>query len=233
MVVENDTVYAVAGIANYDGTYVAALDANTGKLKAHNSTSGNLAPKVNGGISLQGNLSIVDGELRFLGGGVYQTARYDLKTLKCLNTPRNQLNSGHRTAFYPLYPIYGKFVSLQASCSAGVLSHAASYEGNFFGNITLMQTPPKGTPVATSEPARRILRQRGRLSRGKKLWQDTQDRRFTSFVVSDDVLIATGHTEKQPNGKKPSACGSSAYGVGTNSRRSDLGRRLRVHPCRC
>ena len=40
VVVEGDTVYAAAGITHYDGTYVVALDALTGKLKAENSTSG-------------------------------------------------------------------------------------------------------------------------------------------------------------------------------------------------
>ena len=32
------------------------------------------------GVSLQGPLSLADGELRFLGGGKYETARYDLQT---------------------------------------------------------------------------------------------------------------------------------------------------------
>lgn len=199
VVVQDGTVYAAAGIANYDGTYVVALDAKSGKLVAHNSTSGKLAPKVNGGISLQGNLSIADGELRFLGGGVYQTARYDLKTLACLNTPREQLHSDFQTAFYPLYPIYGKYVSMQAKCSAGVLCYAASYEGNLFGNITLQAMPEDGSPVQTGEIARRALRSNGKLPKGKSLWRDDHNRRFTSFIVSDDVMIATGHTDKQPD----------------------------------
>ena len=199
VVVQGGTVYAAAGIANYDGTYVVALDAETGTLTAQNSTSGKLAPKVNGGISLQGNLSIVDDELRFLGGGVYQTARYDLKTLACLNEPLEQLNADFQTAFYPLYPIYGKYVSMQASCSAGTLCYAASYEGNVFGNIRLQAASAEGTPVPTGELARSVLRGNGKLPKGESLWRDEQNRRFTSFAVSDDVLIATGHTDKLPD----------------------------------
>ena len=55
-----------------------------------------LENEVNNGISLQGNLTIARGkdgaadELRFLAGGVYETARYDLQTLECLNTPKAQ-----------------------------------------------------------------------------------------------------------------------------------------------
>ena len=197
--VQDGTLYAAAGIANYDGTYVVALDAKTGKLVAQNSTSGKLAPKVNGGISLQGNLSIVDGELRFLGGGVYETARYDLKTLECLNEPAETLEAGYRTAFYPLYPIYGKYVSMQASCSSGTLCYAASYEGNIFGNISLRAAPAEGESVPTGEIARRALRRSGKLPKGENLWRDNKNRRFTSFIVSDDLLIATGHTDKLPD----------------------------------
>jgi outer membrane protein assembly factor BamB len=99
VVVHGDTVYAAAGIAHYDGTYVVALDAKTGELKAKNSSSGTLSEEVNSGISLQGNLMVVDNELRFLAGGVYETARYDLETLECLNEPKVQVTSQFRTAF--------------------------------------------------------------------------------------------------------------------------------------
>ena len=99
VVVDGDTVYAAAGITHYDGTHIVALDAITGALKAANRTSGTLEQEVNNGISLQGNLMIVDGELRFLAGGVYETARYDLQSLMCLNSPKTQVNSQFRTAF--------------------------------------------------------------------------------------------------------------------------------------
>ena len=38
-----DTVYAAAGITHYDGTYVVALDAVSGQLKASNTRSGQLS----------------------------------------------------------------------------------------------------------------------------------------------------------------------------------------------
>ncbi len=191
VVVQGDTVYAAAGITHYDGTHVVALDALTGKLKASNATSGTLEEEVNNGISMQGNLMIVDGELRFLAGGVYETARYDLETLQCLNTPRKQVNSQYRTAFYPYYPEYGKYVSLDYPCSDGCsLSHDASYEGSQFVNLSREPALPPGTPKPTKEAAR-WGRRGGKLP--APIWQDKTNRRFTSFVVTEPTLMATGH----------------------------------------
>lgn len=199
VVVQDDTVYAAAGIVNYDGTHVVALDAVTGRLKARNSTSGDLAPEVGGGISLQGNLTIAEGELRFLGGGVYETARYDLVSLACLNAPAPGLASRFPTAFHPYYPDYGRFVSLQHACPHGVLSHAASYEGNQFGNLILQAPPAEPSALDVGEAARKRLRRTGRLAPAEMLWQDGLNRRFTSFVAGDDILLAAGHTQEEPD----------------------------------
>jgi outer membrane protein assembly factor BamB len=199
VVVENGTVYAAAGITHYDGTHIVALDAVSGALKAENDTSGKLAEQVNGGISMQGELKIADGELRFHGGGVYEVARFDLKTLNCLNTPKNQVTSEYRTAFYPYYPEYGKFVSLDYACGDGnVLCHDASYEGSMFGNLALQTPLPPGAQI--KDEAREFLRRRGQNApTPKTLWEDKQDRRFTSFVVSPDKLLATGHADRTPD----------------------------------
>jgi outer membrane protein assembly factor BamB len=171
VVVQNGKVYAAAGIAHYDGTYVASLDAVTGKLEAQNTTSGTLSKQVNSGVSMQGNLTITDGELRFLAGGVYETARYDLKTLECKNQPKAQVDSQYRTAFYPLYPSYGKFVSLEHTCADGsTLCHDASYEGSLFNNLALQAALPPGAPRTKKEAFR--WRRRGRNVAGPKdLWQ--------------------------------------------------------------
>ena len=199
VVVEKGKVYAAAGLTHYDGTHVIALDAATGKLLVENNTSGKLAEQVNDGISMQGNLKIVDGELRFLGGGVHETARFDLATLKCLNTPKMQIRSDYRTAFYPYYPAYGKFVSLDVTCDDGnVLSYDASYEGSFFGNLALNRPLPPDALI--KDESRDYLRRRsGRSPQPKTLWEDKHGRRFTSFVVSSELLLATGHPDKKPN----------------------------------
>ena len=194
VVVQGDTVYAAAGIAHYDGTFVVALDATSGQLKAQNLTSGKLSEEVNGGISLQGNLAIVDDQLQFLAGGVYETARYDLQTLECLNAPKAQVTSQFHTAFYALYPEYGKYVSLDHTrADRTSLVHDASYEGSVFTNLALYGPLPEGVPTEPKDAAR-WARRNGSIKRSV-LWQDQSNRRFTSFVVSDPILLAAGHEE--------------------------------------
>lgn len=194
VIVQDGTVYAAAGIAHYDGTYVVALDAITGELKAHNSTSGTLESEVNNGVSMQGDLMIVDGELRFLAGGVYEFARYDLKTLECLNTPLHQVHSQYRTAFYPYYPEYGNYVSLDFTYDDGrMLNQDASYEGSLFSNLALLEPFPEGTVKPQVEAARWI---RQKFPRPKAIWEDRANRRFTAFILSGEQLLAAGHEDQ-------------------------------------
>jgi outer membrane protein assembly factor BamB len=197
--VRGDTVYAAAGLTHYDGTYVVALDAGTGRLKASNVSSGALSKEVNGGVSLQGELQIAGGELRFLGGSVYETARYDLTTLECLNEPLATVSSQFRTAFYPFYPTYGKYVSLEHRCGDGnVLCHDAGYDGAMFGNLTLQLPAAPGTKPPTKDAARDFLRRRGIEAPKTEVWRDQLDRRFTSFIISGDELLATFHPDDKP-----------------------------------
>ena len=202
-VVEKDGfVYAAAGIAHYDGTYVVKLDAKTGKLAGSNNSSGVIGRQSNNGTSMQGNLRIEDGELRFLAGGVYETARFDLDTLKCLNQPVEQITSQFRTAFYPYYPSYGKYVSLEYECADGcTLNHDASYEGNKFSNLVLQEPPPAGYVRPKKEAARWLLpnnRGRDREPILKTKWRDQENRRFTSFVIAGDRLLSAGHPASRP-----------------------------------
>ena len=201
VIVQDGTVYTAAGITHYDGTYIVALDAVTGKLKARNDGSGVLSKAVNSGVSMQGNLMIMDNELQFLGGGVYETARFDLDTLECKNEPTNQVTSQYRTAFYPWYPAYGKYLSLEHKCADGnTLCHDASYEGSMFGNLGLETPLPEGVRRMNKDAAREFLRRRGKLkNKPEYVWRDGENRRFTSFVVSKDRLLATGHTESAPD----------------------------------
>ncbi len=193
------TLYAAAGITHYDGTYVVALDAASGKLKAHNTTSGMLSSEVDSGISLQGRLRIENGELQFLGGGIYETARYDLKTLANLNDTKVGITSGFRTAFYPYYPNYGKYVSLEYTCEDGsVLCHDSNYAGYLYDALQLEEPSTDGAPRMKKDAAREILRRRGKKLKPATRWRDTEQRRFTSFTVSGKTLLATGHPDDRP-----------------------------------
>ncbi|MFH1304490.1 MAG: PQQ-binding-like beta-propeller repeat protein [Planctomycetota bacterium] len=202
VVVQDETVYAAAGIAHFDGTHIVALNPITGELKQENNSSGNLSETVSCGISLQGSLYIDENELRFLAGGVYEIARYDLQTLKCLNTPSKEVTSQYRTAFYPYYPDYGKYLSIEHTLAdRRELVHDASYEGSVFTNLTLKEALPPGAPKEKKEVARWLsmrARRTGETFQRKNVWEDQKQRRFTSFIVSPETLIAAGHPDLEP-----------------------------------
>ena len=87
VLVEDGIAYTAAGIANYDGTYVYALDAATGKIKWQNNTSGHLDRQARTGVSVQGHLLLHNGKLYLAGGTSISPAIYDIADGKCLNNP--------------------------------------------------------------------------------------------------------------------------------------------------
>ena len=193
--VKDGTVFAAAGIAHYDGTHVYALDTATGKVKWSNDSSGTISEKVNSGVSLQGALYLDEGEVRFLGGNVHETARYDQATGKCLNPPRDQPTSQFHTSFYAYYPSYGEYVSLDHTLADGrMLSYDVTYEGSWSGALSLLPALPAGAR-APYKPASRwgMQRRRGRGTEPIAVWQKP-GLRFNGFIVSPDVLVAAGHT---------------------------------------
>jgi outer membrane protein assembly factor BamB len=192
VVAHDGVVYAAAGIAHYDGTSVYALDAVTGKVKWCNDSSGVVSTAVDCGISLQGQLRLDNGELQFLGGGAYETARYDLQTGACLNPPRDNPTSQFHTAFYPYFPEYGKFVSLDVRLPDGrALIYDASYEGSVHSRLALFPPLPEGTAQPVKEASRWYsLNRRGQTP--KALWQGRGGRAFGGFVVGAETLLAAG-----------------------------------------
>jgi outer membrane protein assembly factor BamB len=85
VLVANGVAYVAAGIVNYDGTHVYALDAATGRLKWQNNNSGHLDPAARTGVSVQGHLLLQEGRLYLAGGNVVSPAIYDVADGKCLN----------------------------------------------------------------------------------------------------------------------------------------------------
>jgi len=129
---------------------------------------------------------------------VYEVARYDLKTLKCLNEAKGQITSEYHTAFYPYFPEYGKYVSLDYACSDGcTLTFDASYEGSLFSKLALEKPLPAGKNKPLKEFSRwNTLRKR---FLAPTVWQDKANRRFASFIVSSDRLLGAGHLEGKPD----------------------------------
>ncbi|UCF16274.1 MAG: PQQ-binding-like beta-propeller repeat protein, partial [Phycisphaerales bacterium] len=85
VLVADGVAYFAAGIIDYDGTYVYALDAKTGKIRWQNNSCGHLNPELRKGVSAQGNLTIQGDQLLMAGGNQVSPARFDIKTGKCLN----------------------------------------------------------------------------------------------------------------------------------------------------
>jgi hypothetical protein len=77
VLVDSGVAYAAAGIANYDGTHVYALDAATGKTRWQNNTSGITEGGQGSGASVQGDLLLDGGKLYLAGGNRVPLASYD------------------------------------------------------------------------------------------------------------------------------------------------------------
>lgn len=90
VLVHDGVAYFGAGIVDHDGTYLYAVDAETGHLIWENTTSGHLNPELRKGVSVQGNLTVLDNMLVIAGGNVVSPARFDLATGKCLESARKQ-----------------------------------------------------------------------------------------------------------------------------------------------
>ena len=202
VVVDKGVVYAAAGIAHYDGTHVYALDAVTGAVKWHNGTSGKLAAEVQSGVSLQGSLYFDNDQLCFAGGNACELACYDLKTGKCTSSGTERVGSSFRTAFYPYYPEYGQYESLNHKLADGrSLNYAADYSGALHSTLALLGPPPAGEEKL--RPDWRIQRRRGVLkTKPAILWEDKSRRKFNSFIVAPRLLVAAGQAPSQEE-KKP------------------------------
>ncbi len=80
VLVSDGVAYAAAGIIDYDGTYVCALDATTGKLKWLNDSTGHLDRQLRKGVSAQGVLTVCGNQLWMPGGNVIALANYELSS---------------------------------------------------------------------------------------------------------------------------------------------------------
>jgi hypothetical protein len=87
VLVEDGTAYVAAGLVNYDGTYVYALDPSTGTVRWCNSRSGHLNPEARTGVSVQGHLLLHQDRLYLAGGNAVSPGVYDIQNGACLNDP--------------------------------------------------------------------------------------------------------------------------------------------------
>ena len=85
VLVHEGVAYFAAGIIDQDGTYIYALDAETGRIQWQNNSSGHLNAELRKGVSVQGNLSILGNRLLLAGGNQVSPATFNLKTGECLS----------------------------------------------------------------------------------------------------------------------------------------------------
>jgi len=86
VLVAEGVAYAAAGLANYDNIYVFALDAESGRIKWQNTTSGHLNREARTGPGVQGHLLLHGGKLYLAGGNAVSPAIYDIRDGRILNS---------------------------------------------------------------------------------------------------------------------------------------------------
>lgn len=106
VVVQDGVAYVAAGIVNYDGIHVYALDAKSGRIIWQNNNSGHLLPEAQTGASVMGHLIIKDGKLYLASGTSLSPAVYDISDGKCLNDPEPlKYNESYAPRGWELYLI--------------------------------------------------------------------------------------------------------------------------------
>ncbi len=162
VLVEDGVAYAAAGIVNYDQTYVYALDAQTGRVKWKNDTSGHLNPKARCGVSVQGHLLLHDGKLYMAGGTSVSPAVYDASDGKCLNDPSVVQKLTQNNVLFSENP-RGWELSLLAdrvvACGKPFYTHPKYevYDPTVFCRVFLASNSGRDVVWATNQNNKRVL----------------------------------------------------------------------------
>ena len=167
VIVDDGVAYVAAGMNNYDGTHVYALDAASGRITWQNNTSGHLDRASGRGVGVQGEMLLDGGRLYLAGGNAVSPGVYDAGSGKCLSAPPQGpgsravrgrelvLTSGRvRVAGQPLYsrpdaPVYDRSVAwppVVVSAANANLSFLAPKAGGR-GAWTLRATAPGGATL--------------------------------------------------------------------------------------
>ena len=147
VLVKDGVAYCSAGIIDHDGTYVYALDAETGHLRWQNVSSGHLSEELRKGVSVQGNMTIDGDRLLFAGGNQVSPAPFDLETGKCLAGPINQghpkSNNGRFCGmFLDKFPIVGGRILFSAADNVSTKGSYALSVANRAKTLSFGGIPP-------------------------------------------------------------------------------------------
>ena len=194
VLVEDGVAYVAAGMINYDGTYVYALDAGTGAIKWQNNTSGHLDREARTGVSAQGHMLLHDGKLYLASGTSLSPAIYDVENGKCLNDPAPLANCNSSSP-------RGWELSLVAdqvtACGKPFYAHPkyGVFDNTVFNKIFLASIPDRDVVWVSNERNKKILcfdEVDERSLRGKVDWRKLtiRDKSQWEFSCKDSVAFA-------------------------------------------
>jgi outer membrane protein assembly factor BamB len=87
VLVDKGVAYCAAGINDFDGTHVYALDAATGLVRWQNNSCGHLDAFSLRGVACQGEMLLHRGKLFLAGGNTVSPGAFDVADGRCLNVP--------------------------------------------------------------------------------------------------------------------------------------------------
>jgi outer membrane protein assembly factor BamB len=189
VLVDGGVVYAAAGAANYDGTHVYALDAETGKICWQNNTSGRLdGAESLAGVSVQGHLLLHAGKLYLAGGNAVSPAVYDVRDGRCLS----EFHESWQTRSCP----HGQDLFLtddQVCC----------FDRRLYGPNRYWPSRGFLGPLVLAERGKTIIRDLGGCvarvtaesvldKKPKPLWQSPHLRQTYALALGADAVIAAG-----------------------------------------
>jgi outer membrane protein assembly factor BamB len=93
VLVQDGVACFAAGMNDFDGTHVYALDVRTGKIRWQNNGSGHLDAFGRRGVTCQGEMLFHDGKLYLAGGNAVSPAVFDFADGRCLNNPPGGMGS--------------------------------------------------------------------------------------------------------------------------------------------
>jgi outer membrane protein assembly factor BamB len=93
VLVDGGTAYFAAGLTDYGGTYVYAIDAATGRIRWQNNQAGHIDAISKRGVACQGELLKSGDRLYLAGGNAASPGMFDVADGRCLNQPPTSAGS--------------------------------------------------------------------------------------------------------------------------------------------
>ena len=201
VLVEDGVAYAAAGIANYDGTHVVALDALTGRVRWHNPTSGALEAQTHSGVSVNGHLLLHGGQLHLAGGNMVPVATYSLADGRCVTDPNAPKSHTQFTAGSDLFAVDEQVLS------GGPPLYSARGDYRLV-NQGVLQTPAGNVAFAYGPHDGRValLAPKADDRAGeKRLWDQQPLNRVLGVAVTGQTVLVAGLRDSPQPTAQPQA----------------------------